>query len=42
MAEGVWDGFQAVEIRGEPVTPGDDVADTYAADELEEALDEDE
>ncbi len=34
-AEGAWDGFQVVEIRGEPVVPGTDIKDAYAVDELE-------
>ena len=39
-AEDSWDGFQIVELRGEPVTPGMEIDDSYAADELE-ALEDD-
>jgi len=39
-AEDTWDGFQAVEVRGEPVTPGDEFEDSYAGDELDELEDD--
>jgi len=36
QAESEWDGFQLVEYRGEPVTPGQKMSDVYAADLLED------
>ncbi len=39
QAESIWDGFQLVEYRGEPVTPGQIIADVYAADALEDIED---
>jgi len=34
-AEEAWESFQLVEYRGEPITPDMEIADTYAADDLE-------
>lgn len=34
-AEEAWESFQLVEYRGEPITPDTEIADTYAADDLE-------
>ncbi len=34
-AEEAWESFQLVEYRGEPVAPDTEIADAYAADELE-------
>ena len=41
-AEEAWDGFQIVECRGRPIQPGDELDDSYAADEIEELEDADE
>ena len=35
VAEEAWESFQLVEYRGEPITPDMEIADTYAADDLE-------
>lgn len=38
-AEETWNGFQIVELRGDPVQPGDEIDDKYASDEIDEIQD---